>query len=310
MKTKTFISKIMMLQLVVVLSIFISCKKEEVNNTPDPNSLRRLAQDEQIVLNASEEIVSDVNDFLSGGTSKEIQILPCNATIDSSNVVNDTITYTVTFDGLNCPGTRHRQGTALVKKHVNTHWGDVGAVLYVTLVNLKVTIVASGKWVILNGTKTFENISGGYVFQLGNGTVSTIEHRVTGSIEAQFEDNTTRTWQIARNRTITGTPGSLIVTHGGFGSAGGYNNLVVWGVNRDGEDFYTQITLPVVFKQACGWDPCQGVKVHNIPSDSKSATVTFGYDSNQQLVSSGNCPTHYKLDWIKGNYSGTLFLPL
>ncbi len=310
MKTITLIRRIVLLHVITVIAIFMACKKEEVDKTPDTGSLKQLAKDEQIVHNASEEVLSDVSDFMSGSSSKEIQILPCNATIDSSSVVNDTITYTVTFNGLNCSGTRLREGTCLVKKHINTHWYDAGAVLQITLVNMKVTIIASGKWVILNGSKTYENICGGFVYQLGNGTVTSIEHKVTGNLEAVFEDNTTRTWQITRNRTITGVPGSLLVTHEGFGTAGGYNNLVVWGVNRHGEDFYTQITQGVVFKQACGWDPCSGIKVHNIPSDSKSATVTFGYDANQQLVSSGTCPTHYKFDWVKGNYSGTLYLPL
>jgi len=272
--------------------------------------MRQLAKDEMVVQNATDEILSDLNDYLSGNTDKQINSLPCNATIDSSNIVNDTITYTVTFNGLNCAGTRLRQGTALVKKHINTHWSDVNATVMLTLVNLKVTKVSTGNWVILNGTKTYKNTTGNLLYQLGNGTVTSITHEIMGSLDATFEDNTSRTWQIARRRTFTGSLGQLEFTHEGFGTAGGYSNLVVWGINRNGENFYTQINQSILFKQTCSWVPCSGVKVHNIPSEGKKATVTFGYDANQQVVSSGTCPTHYKLDWVKNNFSGTLYLPL
>ncbi len=309
MKTKVITPRTLIFLIALSVTILNACKKEKIEQ-PDPASMRQLAKDEIVVEDAMNEVLSDVNDYLSGNSSKQINALPCNATIDSSSIVNDTITYTVTFNGLNCAGTRHRQGTALVKKHINTHWYDVDATVIVTYVSLKVTKVSTGNWVILNGTKTYKNVSGGLVIQLGNGTVTSVAHQISGNMDATFEDNTTRTWQIARNRTFTGTPGQLEFAHEGFGNAGGYSNLVVWGVNRDGENFYTQISQDIVFKQQCSWDPCAGVKVHNIPSEGKKATITFGYDANQQPVSGTTCPTHYRIDWVKNNYSGTLYLPL
>lgn len=309
MKTLTTLRFISLLLGLSFTVFTLSCKKEK-NEDPDPGSMRQLSKDEQTVQNATDEVFTDISEFLSGNTNKDINALPCNATFDSSSVVNDTITYTISFNGNNCAGTRHRLGTALVKKHINTHWGDAGAVVFVTLVNMKVTRLSTGNWVILNGTKSHTNVSGGFVHQLANGTVTSVVRHISGAMNATFEDNTTRAWQIARKRTFTGTQGQIVFTHEGFGSAGGFANLVVWGVNRNGEDFYTQINQPIQFKQTCNWDPCAGVKVHNIPSDGKSATVTFGYDANEQLVSGTTCPTHYKLDWVKNNYSGTLYLPL
>jgi hypothetical protein len=45
-----------------------------------------------------------------------------------------------------------------------------------------------------------------------------------------------------------------------------------------------------------------------IPSDDKQATITFGYDNNNQLILNGDCPTKYRVDWQKGSNSGTVYL--
>ena len=135
--------------------------------------------------------------------------------------------------------------------------------------------------------------------------------KLQGSVQATFNNNTTRTWNVARKLTYTGIyPGNLMLSIEGYGSAAGYNNLVTWGVNRHGENFYTQINQAVVLKQQCGWDPISGVKVHQIPADGKSATITFGYDNNNLPITNGACPDKFKVDWVKGNNSGTVFINL
>ena len=161
----------------------------------------------------------------------------------------------------------------------------------------------------LNGVRVYENVSGGLLSQLGSG-VSSVVHKVTGAVSATFDDNSTRTWNIARQRTFTGTTGNYVMTVDGFGSADGYGNLVAWGTNRHGEAFYTQIIQSVVHKQACGWDPCSGVKSHQIPSDGKMATVTFGFDDNNQPVTGSNCPTRCRIDWEKNGQTGTIFFQI
>lgn len=309
MKTKNVIKLAAILIAVIGIST-AGCKKDK-NESKDINtsSLQQLTKDENTIQNASDDVLNDVNSVLSGSSGKSIEGLPCNVTVDSSSVVGDTITYHLTFNGPNCAGTRLRVGEALIKKNVNTHWHQAGATVTVKLINLKITKVSSGKYVILNGTKIFENVSGGFIVNL-NGANSVV-HKITGYINATFDDNTTRTWNIARQRTFTGTfPGQLIETNDGFGSADGYSNLVVWGVNRDGEQFYTQITQSVVHRQTCGWDPVSGIKIYQIPSDSKKATVTFGYDDQNQPIIGTNCPTRYKVDWEYNGNSGTIFLQL
>jgi hypothetical protein len=68
--------------------------------------------------------------------------------------------------------------------------------------------------------------------------------------------------------------------------------------------------MPVVHREACGWDPVSGIKVIEIPGAAKKATITFGYDANNQPVTGGACPTHYMVAWEKNGNTGTLFLPL
>jgi hypothetical protein len=127
---------------------------------------------------------------------------------------------------------------------------------------------------------------------------------------ASFDNGTSRAWNVARQLTYTGTPGQFVLTVDGFGTSGEFANLVVWGTNRQGEEFFTQITQSVVHKQTCDWNPVSGIKIHQIPSDSKSATITFGFDSNNQPVVGDDCPTRYRIDWQKNNQSGTRYLPL
>jgi len=308
MKTKNGIKLFAILIAVIGISI-AGCKKDKSDNTDntDTKSMQQLSKDEVAVESATGDVLNDANTILSGGLGKS---MPCNVTIDSvSHSTIDTIAYYLTFNGLNCSGTHMRTGNAIIKKAVGTHWINPGATVSITYVNLQVTKVSSGKSLTFNGTKTWENVSGGLVVQLG-GSVTSITHRITGAIQATFDDGTTRTWNIARQRVFTGTLGQLVITESGFGSADGYNNLVVWGTNRNGEAFYTQLTSPVAFKQACGWDPVSGIKIHQIPSDNKSATITFGYNDSNQPVTGSDCPTRYKLDWVKGSHSGTLYLPL
>jgi hypothetical protein len=284
---------------------FTSCKKEK--NT-DTNSMQQLVADENKMAVSDDEAMNDVNSVLSGSGLKSTNLLPCNVTVDSSTIIGDTIIYNITFNGLNCAGTRLRVGQAEVKKNVNTHWSQTGAVVMVKYINLQITRVSDNKSLTLNGTKVFTNVSGGVIADLGT-TATSIVHRVNGSLVATFDDNTTRTWTLARQRTFTGTQGNLWCTVDGFGSADGYNSLVAWGTNRHGEQFYTQITQSVIHKQSCNWDPCAGVKVHQIPSDNKQATFTGGFDGSDQPVDvNGNvCPTKYRIDWVKNGHSGTIY---
>ncbi|MCX6252538.1 MAG: hypothetical protein NTX61_17525 [Bacteroidetes bacterium] len=315
-------------QLIILIAIIVTsfgltfqgCKKSKTTDqtTNDKTtSLQQLTNDENKAENNSDEAMNDVNSVLSpGGGLKSAQFIPCNATVDSA-VVHDTIlTFYIRYHGYNCNNTKIITGNIEISKNVNVNWHVAGATVLVKFIDYKVVRVANGKSMTFNGTKTFTNVSGGFIWQLGFPGHPAMIEKVTGSILVTFDDNTTtKTWNIARQRTLTRTVTAdsvphLVLTIDGFGSDAGYNNLVFWGVNRNGENFYTQINQSVVIKEACSWDPCSGVELFTIPGASKSATVTFGYDSNNDPVSGDNCPTRYRIDWTVNGQSGTFFLPL
>jgi len=308
MKT-TNMFRLTFLVLAIIGLSFAGCKKEKnPNPSADSSSLQQLSNDEETYESATEESMNDVNNYLSNGNLKSTSMLPCNATIDSIGVVNDTLTIYITYNGLNCSGTRYRTGQVEIKKHVNTYWYQQGATVMVRHINFTITRVLTQKSITINGVKVHKNVSGGVFWQLGNG-YNAIVHRTWGHATITFEDGTTRFWEVARQITCTGIPPTnLKLTIDGFGTSGDFSNLVVWGTNRQGENFYTQIIQPVVLRQVCDWDPCSGIKKHSIPADSKSATLTFGYNSNNQPITGDECPTKFRVDWQKNNNSGTVYL--
>ena len=157
--------------------------------------------------------------------------------------------------------------------------------------------------------KIFKNVSGGFVRQLGFGPTS-IVHRISGVLHTKFDDGTTRKWNVARQITYTGSNNQLLMTVDGFGSEGDFTNLVSWGTNRNDEAFFTQIKQSIVHKQLCSWDQVSGIKTHQIPSASKSVTITFGYDSNNEPIIGDACPTKYRVDWQRNGNSGTKYILL
>ncbi len=291
---------------------FTSCAKDDLTQgTSDPSTLEQLSADENNVDNIMKDVESDITSVMSNnsGSFKSTAWLPCNANVDSLAVKNDTITIFITYNGLTCDNKRNRTGKIEIQTKVGTHWNDKGATIIYKYIDFTVTRVANGKSVKLNGTKTFVNVNGGHRWQLGS-TITSYVERISGTMQASFDNGTNRTWNVARQITYTGKAGQYIMTIDGFGSAGNYQNLVVWGANRQGEEFFTQITQSVVCRQACDWDPASGIKIHQIPSDNKSATITFGYNSNNELITGDECPIRYRVDWQRNNKSGTSFLPL
>jgi hypothetical protein len=312
MRTKN-LSRLGFLMIAMLVFILAGCSKSDKTQTATPGteSMQQLTNDENTVTNASDQVMNDAEGVLSQGKDKSAQAGPCNTTITVGSVINDTISIDINYHGPDCDNKVLRSGDVIVKKKYLEEWGHAGSTVILTLNNFKRTRIANGKSLILNGKKYFENVSGHNLFQLGlDSTVTSIVHKVWGNITATFDDNTTKVWSIARQETYTGSLINLVMTEDGFGSADGYSNLEYWGINRNSEQFYSSITQSVVYRQVCDFNPCSGIVYNVIPSASKSATVTFGYDSNNNLITNGDCPTRYRVDWVIGNKSGTFFLPL
>jgi len=297
-----------------MIFILASCSKNTTPVTTNTESLQQLTVDENNVVNASNQAVNDAENVLSQGKLKSTESGPCNTTVAIGGVVNDTISIDIKYHGLDCNNKVNRTGDIIVKKKYLEDWGLAGATVIVTMNNFTRTRIDNGKSLTLNGSKHFENVSGHYLYELGlDSTVTSVVHRVWGNITATFDNDTSRVWSLARQDTYTGSflLNELVITEDGFGTAPGYTNLSVWGINRNREQFYSSIpTQSIVYKQVCNFDPCSGTIVDQIPSASKSATITYGYDSNNNLITNGDCPSRYRIDWVIGNQFGTFFLPL
>jgi hypothetical protein len=313
MKAKNLV-KLTFLMIAAVAFMLAGCSKDKTTpkGTTDTESMQQLTQDQNNVENASNQVISDANTVLGPGGLK-VGGGPCNTTVTVGPVVNDSISIDIEYHGRDCPEKFIRSGHIIVRKRYHEEWGTQGATVLLYLNNFTITKISNGKSLIMNGTKHYQNVSGHYLWELDSTmNITSIEHKVWGAITATFDDNTTRVWNLARQFVFTGKLSNytLAMTTDGFGSADGYDSLETWGTTRGGENFYTQITQSVVHKMACNWDPCSGIVIHQIPEKSKSATITFGYDSNYNLITNGDCPTYYRVDWVVNGNSGTFFLPL
>ena len=302
----------------LMVLVFTGCKKEEtIEEPPDQNgstTIQQLTRDDNNLQKIDDDVNLDIERMLTGGNLKATTWVPCNATVDSTSVINDTITYFITYNGLNCAQTLYRTGKVEVKRHVNTHWFMPEATVMVKIINFNVTVVANGNHILINGVKTHRNVTGGLLVHLGT-AIDHIVHKTHGFMTVNFDDGTNRTWNIARRIIYNGTFDifqggftQLIIGIDGFGTAGEYVNLVTWGVARNGDQFYISVPETVHYPMSCNFNPVNGIQSIDIPSADKGATITYGFDSNNQPVTPPECPTKYKVDWYDGIYSGTIWL--
>ncbi|HEY4111214.1 hypothetical protein [Puia sp.] len=333
MKTRFIIS---LATTAVVAGLIIACNKSNsttgsnnTGNSTAPNNSTAQVQtqvdDESQVtteLNAAED---DINNSLntsaafsgvaSTGTGSGLQtdgtgglqILYnlCDATVttDTANGLRELI---ITYNGLGCAGHRTRTGVITIAIPIGTHWKDKGAVVTVNINNLKITRIRDQKTIIINGTYTFTNVSGGLLRDLAS--LTTITHTVTANnLTVQFADSATRTWNVAKQRVFTYSNG-VVMTTTGTHSDGTNSNIAIWGTNRFGNSFETLIVQPLVVEQDCDWRLTSG----QTETIRKAVTldITYGLDSSGNPTS---CPGtgyyYFKAVWTIGDKTYTFIAP-
>lgn len=287
------------------MTLMNSCKKDDTDNTDVATLNAEQASDGEDVSASSDAIDDDIETIMTGTSLKSTSgSLPScmHVTVDSSAIGSKKLTFN--FDGTNCAETRTRTGQIIVTLTNGTKWADQGAVLTVQYINVKIVNNASKRYIVLNGTKTHTNVTGGLVKNLQSGTI--IRKIESSDMKITFTNGTQRTWNIARQRTFTKLNGNLIITIQGFGEADGKNQLVEWGVNRRNSSFYTQISAPLVMSEACDYRPYGGVKVHYVGT--RIITTTLGTDAQGNPVTDG-CADYYKISWTGLTGTKTVILP-
>jgi len=303
-----------LLAAILAISVtFIGCKKSDSSSsTNDDAALTAHSDDQNSFSQATDDIANDGNNAIDGynaflgrpdgnnGTNG-VAVLPCNATavLDSANGLRR---LTITYNGLNCIGNRTRTGVVVYSIPLTQHWRDAGAVLTISVQNLVITRVSDGKSITVAGTATVTNVTGGRLRDLGQpGGPTTITHAIaSGGMTITFDNNTQRSWQIAKQRVFTYANGNVVITTTGTHSDGTYSNISEWGTNRFGVAFVTSITQPMVIRGDCFWRLTSGQVTHYRLSS--TVVATFGLDSAGNPTS---CPgptgTYYfKIVWTNG----------
>lgn len=282
---------------------FLSCKKSDTGMDTSMDLVTH-ADDQSAVTTGIEEIANDVNATIDNtnafnglvGSVDGITGLPCNATavLDSANGLRR---ITITFNGPNCPNTRIRVGVILLTMPLTQHWKDAGAAVTINVQNLKITRVSDGKSITINGAIVATNVSGGRLRDLS--TLGTIVHTLTSTgLTVTFDNNTQRSWQIAKQRTFTYNNGIVITTIGTH-TEGSVTGISEWGTNRFGNDFITAINQPMVIREDCNWRLVSGQVTHSRLL--ANVVVTFGLDSAGNPVTCPSGVFYMKIVWTNIN---------
>jgi hypothetical protein len=229
-----------------------------------------------------------------GGGSLILDLSICDATVttDTSDGLRQII---ITYNGTNCWGNRTRTGVVVISIPVGVRWRDSGAVVTVSIQNLKITRLRDNKTITLNGTYTYTNVTGGLLKDLA--TLGTITHTISAdSVTIQFADSATRVWSVAKQRVFTYNDG-IVITTTGTHSDGTNNDVSIWGTNRYGNSFETLITQPMVIEQSCDFRLTSGQTETIRPA--LTLTITYGLDSNGDPTGCpGNGYYYFKAVWV------------
>jgi hypothetical protein len=334
MKTKLFST---LAVAVTAVSLIVACNKSNSNGggsgpTSSGTSVAQVqtqADDETQVSNEMDAATDDVNNTLNsqsavsgssstynygtgttitdggGGGSVFIDYGICDATVTIDTVGSNRV-ITITYNGSNCRGNRIRTGVIQISVPLGVRWRDAGAVVTVSIENLKITRVRDGKSITLNGTYVYTNVSGGLLKDLA--TLGTITHTIAAdSVTIEFADSATRTWSVAKQRVFTYNDGVVITTTGTH-SDGTYNDISIWGTNRFGNPFTTLISEPKVIAQSCDYRLTGGQ--NTLIRKEFTATITYGLDVNGNPTSCPGTGTYYyKIVWTINGKTYTYIAP-
>ncbi|HUZ61146.1 MAG TPA: hypothetical protein VMU83_20390 [Hanamia sp.] len=293
------------------------CKKENTNpatggSTTTAANVQTSADDLTMVSNESNAVSDDAisalngNATISGSTDRtagadNIKISICDATVtyDTTSTIR---TITIVYNGSNCSGNRTRTGTVIIAVPKGQRWKKAGSSVNIAIDSLKITRARDGKTIVINGTKTITNTSGGLLEDLA--TTDSIVHDITANLSITFSSGLTRDWQVSRHRVFTYNDG-IVETVTGTHSDGTNNNIAIWGTTRFGVNFTNMITTPKVYAQSCDFQLTSGQNTIT-RSDNITSVITYGLDASGDPQTS--CPItsaggyyYAKLVWTNGN---------
>ncbi len=336
MKT-TILSRLWIIMIIAGVGLIFACNKSSVSNSGSGNTatdLQTQADDQAQVSNESEAVTNDANSALnsqtsvSGASAGEGQGSSAISTmgviqVDSTGTGNSRIisgslicdasvvwtdsaglrTITITYNGSNCWGNRTRTGVVVITIPQGVYWRNAGATVTISIQNLTITRLRDNKVIVINGTKTLTNTSGGLLADLPN--LDSITHNLSGSLTINFANGSQRVWNVSKQRVFTYNDGIVITTTGTHTDGQNNMNVAEWGVSRFGVSFESLITQPKVISQACEYRLVSGQN-NVLRSDNITSLITYGLDADGNPTSCPGTGTYYfKLVVTKAN--GTTF---
>jgi hypothetical protein len=238
----------------------------------------------------------------ANGAGGPILNLICDASV-VVDTTSTTRTITITYNGTNCWGSRTRTGVVVITIPKGIYWRDAGAVVTISIQNLKITRIRDGKTFTLNGTKNITNVSGGLLVDLA--TLGSITHTISGSLNVTFDDGRQRDWSVSKQRVFSYNNGIVITTTGTHTDSLGNSNVAEWGTNRFGTGFESLISQPKVIRQDCDFRLVSGQNTI-LRTDSITTVITYGLDANGDPT---GCPGNgtYYLKAVVTFPNGTIF---
>ena len=331
MKTKLFSS---LTAAIAVAGLIVACNKSNSTGSSSTSSgtsatqVQTESDDETQVSNEMDAATNDANNSLNasnsfsggaaitgyssgvvtdGGPGSPIIIdySICDATV-TTDTADGLRQIVITYNGANCWGNRTRTGVIVISIPVGVRWRDTGAVVTVSIQNLKITRIRDNKTITLNGAYTYTNVSGGLLRDLA--TLGTITHTIAAdSVTIQFADSATRTWSVSKQRVFTYNDGVVITTTGTH-SDGTNSDVAIWGTNRYGNAFESLISQPKVIEQSCDYRLTSGQNVIIRPA--VTISVTYGLDVNGDPTGCpGSGTYYYKAVWTINGKTYTFIAP-
>jgi hypothetical protein len=292
---------------ITLVSVF-SCKKSATTETDYTGDFTVQTQDQTFFSSEDDAVSSDANTLLATDSifSGRVNNVICDATVERS-ITATTKVLTITYNGENCDGKRTRTGVVILTLPREKRWRDAGAQLSITYQNLKITRTADKQSIVLNGTETITNTTGGDLVSLA--TLKTITYSITSTgLSVTFNDGTKQEWEIAKRRVIAYNNG-LVISTSGTHTDGAVSNISEWGTTRFGKKISVQIAEPLVIRQDCNFRLVSG-KINYLNLE-KPVTVTFGLNANGNPTTCPGTGFYYcKVEWPGlQNVSHSIILP-
>ena len=275
------------LALLAIVYLFSCTKEKDTDNYPFDS------------VNYLNELIAVDNDMTKAlGLFTGEEFAACGVIDTSYNELANR--YTLNFDGNSCNNKIYRKGLIEVELLTGSVWMETGAQIKVNVVNLELRDVNTGLTVVVNGSRTFTNLSGDLdILDLVEGTNEMLRKVEGVNLSLTYPDGTSRTWN--ESYTIRTRKAGFDYYFEIIGDATGllYEGASSWGVNRSGQNFYTVPNTPIksILCTGSNWVICGGdVSIYN---DSRATTRILHGLNNLGNVSTDACFANtMKIIWV------------